>query len=111
MTFRGCVAPTLPWVLCEPPALLGFVLSWGLFLSPLIPGCWKGLSPPFRGDTGSPSAGFCDGPGGVTVKGTREELSAVRSRGIRTSNPLELVYGLGMGWDGMGPYNALVVMS
>lgn len=37
VTFRGCVAPELPWVLCELPALLCFVLSWGLFLFPLLP--------------------------------------------------------------------------
>lgn len=40
VTFRGCVAPALPWVLCELPALLCFVLSWGLFLSPLLPQSW-----------------------------------------------------------------------
>lgn len=84
VTFRGCVAPALPWVLCELPALLCFVLSWSCFCphSFLSPGCWRGLGPPFSGDTGSPSAIFCHGLGGVTVKGTREELSAVRSRGI-----------------------------
>lgn len=26
------------------------------------------------------------------------------------SNPLKLVYGLGMGWDGMGHYNHPLVM-
>lgn len=81
VTFRGCVAPALPWV--QPPAFLCFVLSWGLFLSPLLPQSWllEGFDPPFSGDTGSPSAGFCDELG-VRVRGTREELSAVRSRGI-----------------------------
>lgn len=60
MTFRGCVAPALPWVQCEPSAFLRFVLSWGLFLSPLLlsPGCWRDWVLPSVGTLGAPVL-FC----------------------------------------------------
>ena len=91
-----------PGLVCEPPGLLRFVLSWGfVFVLPPAPawGDRRGPSPPFGGDTsGAPMVFLAMDWEVLRCRGSREELGAVRSGG--TPHPTPWSWQPGSGWDG-----------